>query len=110
MALVVSAVVVVGAVTFYLVRPPVEVASRADPDVTIECAAATGVESATCRAWGDGIIAGNPPSFTFEMEDLVRLRLERSWFGFGSECHASYLIARYPEPAFTDEVVCADTR
>jgi hypothetical protein len=107
-ALLVVDVVVMAAAALYLLRAPIEVASEADPDVTIECAAATGVEGPACLAWGDEIIAGDPPSFTFEMEDLVRLRLDRAWFGFGSECHAQYLIARYAEPAFSDEVVCAD--
>ncbi len=108
MALVAAVAVLMAAAAVYLLRPPVEVASEADPDVTIECAAATGVDRAACLAWGDAIIAGDPPSFTFEMEDLVRLRLERAWFGLGSECHASYVIARYAEPASSAEVICAD--
>lgn len=107
MAILAGVVVVAAAATLYLLRPSIEVASEADPDVTIECTAGTGLDRGGCLAWGDAIIAGDPPSFTFEMDDLVGLRLERSWFGLGSECHASYLIGRYAEPAFTDEVVCA---
>jgi hypothetical protein len=107
-ALLAAVVVVAGAGALHLLRAPVEVASESDPDVTIECTAASGADDVACLAWGDAIIRGDPPSFTFEMDDLVRLRLERSWFGFGSECHASYLIARYAEPAFTDAVDCAE--
>jgi hypothetical protein len=104
-----AAVVVVAAATaVMLLRAPTEVASAADPDVTIECSASAGVDAATCLAWGDGIIGGEPPTFTFEMDSLSRLRLDRSWFGFGSECRASYVIDRYAEPAFTDEVACAE--
>ena len=96
---------VVGAAVVF--RSSTEVTSAVDPDVTIECAASTGAGPAACLAWGDGIVGGEPPTFTFEMDSLSRLRLDRSWFGFGSECRASYVIDRYSEPAFTDEVPCA---
>ena len=96
------------AAAIQVLRPPVQVTSAADPDVTVECAATTGVNAADCLAWGDALIEGDPPSFTFEMDSLSRLRFDRSWFGLGSACQVSYLISRYAEAAATDEVACVE--
>lgn len=80
--------------------------STLQPGVTIECAGSTGVTD-ECGAWGDDILAEGPPSTTFEMDDLVRLRLERPMLGFGSTCVAEYFVSRYPEDAiWDDEVAC----
>ena len=74
--------------------------------ITVECTGWTGV-STGCAAWGEEILAAGPPSNTFEMEDVVRLRLDRRGFGFGRACEAAYFLSRYPdEPAWTDEVAC----
>jgi hypothetical protein len=90
-----------------VLRPPVSAASQADPDVTISCAAWVGLDDAACRERGDGILRAGPPSSTFEMDDLARLELDRSWFGLGSGCTATYFIERYPDQAvFSEEVEC----
>lgn len=102
------ALVLAVAATVQLIRPPVQVTSTTDPEVTIECAATTGVDAASCLAWGDALIEGDPPSFTFEMDSLSRLRLDRSWLGLGSACQVSYSISRYAEAASTGEVLCVD--
>ena len=106
-----GAVVLVAAiaVAVLLLRPPVDVASEVDPDVTISCAASVGLAEVACRERGDAILGDGPPSFTFEMEDLARLELDRSLLGLGSDCTAAYFIERYPDQAvFTDEVACPD--
>lgn len=104
---VVALLVVAIAIAVLVLRPPVRVASRADPDVTISCAAAIGLDDAGCRGMGDRILRGGPPSFTFEMDDLARLDLDRSLLGFGSQCAAAYFIERYPDQAvFTDPIEC----
>lgn len=108
-AIVVGAVALIVAIgiAVLLLRPPVRVASQADPDVTIFCAAPIGIDDAACRELGDRLLAGDPPSFTFEMDDLARLELDRSLLGFGSECAAAYFIERYPDQAvFTDPIEC----
>ncbi|MDQ4036377.1 MAG: hypothetical protein M3153_10660 [Chloroflexota bacterium] len=96
------------AVALALLRglPVTAVGSTLIPGVRIECAGSTGVKD-DCRAWGDEILAEGPPSTTFEMDDLVRLRLERPMLGFASTCVAEYFVSRYPDDAtWDDEVAC----
>ena len=96
----------VGIVTLFVVRPPTTVASALDPDVTIVCAAATGMDVNGCRAWGDDVIGAGAPSFTFELGDVTRLAFDRSAFGFGSSCEVSYFIGRFADPAWAQETPC----
>jgi hypothetical protein len=104
-ALILALVVGVGA--WLLLRPTIRVASSADADVTIVCAASTGTDADACGAWGDEVLAAGPPSTTFELDDLVRLELSRSALGFGGECEAAYYLGRYPDrPVWTEPVAC----
>lgn len=85
--------------------------SDSDPDVTLECAASTRVGRDACLAWGDFTLRQGPPSFTFEMDDLTRLRIDRPLLGFGSPCEVAYFISRYPDdPAWMDEIPCIAAR
>jgi hypothetical protein len=86
-------------------RPSVEGVSSTDPDVTVECTAATGVSATECGTWGDEIVALGPPSTTFEMDDLARLRIDRPLFGFGSPCQVEYFLERYPADSTWDSDV-----
>lgn len=82
------------------------VESAFHPGVAIECAGSTGV-TADCGAWGDEILAAGPPSTTFEMDDVVRIRLDRAMLGFASACVAEYFVSRYPDdPIWDEEVGC----
>jgi hypothetical protein len=104
-ALILVLVVSVGA--WLLLRPTVWVASSADADVSIVCAASTGTDADACAAWGDEVLAAGPPSTTFELDDLVRLELSRSALGFGGECEAAYYLGRYPDrPVWTEQIAC----
>ncbi len=77
-----------------------------DPEITIECSGSTGVADG-CRAWGDAVLASGPPSTTFEIEDVVRVRFDRELLGFGSACSVSYFVGRYPDaPVWTEETAC----
>ena len=88
----------VGAVlAFLFLRPPVEAVSASDPDVTIECSAATGASVETCGAWGDEILARGAPSTTFDMDDLARLVIDRPAWGFSPTCEVDYFISRDDE-------------
>ena len=78
--------------------------SSSNPGVMIECAGATGA-AADCATWGDEILAAGPPSTTFEMEDVVRLRLDRPLLGFATTCTAEYYVSRYPDEPIWDEAV-----
>jgi hypothetical protein len=99
--------VAVIALAVLVLRPPVIAMSEADSDVTISCSASVGLDAARCRDVSDQLLRGGPPSFTFEMDDLARLELDRSLFGFGADCTAAYFIERYPgEAVFTAEVEC----
>ena len=109
----VAAVVVVAilaaAAAFALTRPVVEVASAHDPDVTIQCRGATASEDA-CRSSGDRLLEAEPPSTTFEMEDLARLTITRSLFGLGTTCEVAYFLQRYPDDAaWREDVECPST-
>jgi hypothetical protein len=98
--------VVVGAAVFVLTRPVVETASAQDSDVTIECRAATDSED-VCRSSGDRLLASEPPSTTFEMEDLARLTITRGMFGLAPTCEAAYYLQRYPDdPAWRENTEC----
>ncbi len=98
---------VVGVGGWLLLRPTIRVASSADTDVMIVCAASTGTDADACGAWGDEVMAAGPPSTTFELNDLVRLELSRSSLGFGNECEAAYYLGRYPDrPVWTEQIAC----
>jgi hypothetical protein len=92
-------------VWYFVFRPSVEVASATDAQVTIECAPSASLPEAECRAWGDEILAAGAPSNTFEMDDVVRVRMERA--PFNGSCRAEYFLGRYPdEVVWTEEVAC----
>jgi hypothetical protein len=100
-------VVLLAGAAVVLLRPAVRVASEVDADVTIVCAASAGTDAPACAAWGDEILAAGPPSTTFELQDVVRLELSRSAFGFGGECEAAWFLGRYPDSAvWTAPVDC----
>ena len=90
-------------------RPAVEAVSSADPDVTVQCAGATGVTASECGTWGDEVLALGPPSTTFEMDDLARLSISRPLLGFGSPCQVDYYLERYPDDSVWNiDVPCTD--
>ena len=97
----------IGAAVYLLVlRSPVEAPSTALSGVTIECDAWTGVSAAGCASWGDAILTGGPPSRTFNLEDLERLRLSGAPLALGS-CHAEWFLGRDPvQPVWSDELEC----
>ena len=103
--LIVLVALVAALVGVLVLRPDAAATSSLDPDVTVECTAATGVSDAACGAWGDAIVAGGSPSTTFEAEDVVRLRLDRGLLGFGDSCSADWFLSRYPDDAGWSEVV-----
>lgn len=74
--------------------------------ISAECTGWTAV-STGCRDWATEILAPGAPSNTFEMEDVVRLRLDRPMLGFAGMCTAQYFLSRYPdEVAWTEDVPC----
>ena len=100
----------VGIGAWQVLRSPVRATSGVDPDVTIVCAAASGLEQEACAAWGDEILAAGPPSTTFELEDLERLELARSLLGLG-DCQVAFFLGRYPDDAaWTEATDCPGTR
>lgn len=108
-AMLVGVMVVVGLA--WLARPSTRAVSAVSPEVTIECAASTGTDVDACRAWGDAILDEGPPSFTFEMDDLARLRIDRPLLGLGANCEAVYFTSRYPDDAvWTEETPCVTDR
>jgi hypothetical protein len=91
-----------------LLRPAMSATSAVDPEVTVECSGAAGVDETDCRAWGDAILAEGSPTTTFEAQDVVRLRLDRALLGFGGACRAEWFLGRYPEDvAWSESVACA---
>jgi hypothetical protein len=106
MAILLAVVLAALAVWFLVLnRPTVEASSAVDPDVTIECDGSTSVSEESCLAWGDEVLALGAPSTTFEMQDLLRLRLSKPLLGFGSPCQVEYFLQRYPDDAVWDEDV-----
>jgi hypothetical protein len=98
-------VALVAALAVLLLRPPAVARSTVDPDVVIECGAATGLDVTQCAAWGDALLARGAPSRTFELRDVVRIRLDRGLIGGG--CTVAWFLGRYPDdPAWTDDVAC----
>ena len=79
-----------------------------DGQVTAECSGWTGV-SEGCFDWGNDVLAQGPPSTTFELEDVVRIRLDRPMLGFAESCVAEYFLGRYPdEVVWSEDVPCPD--
>ena len=98
---------VAGVLAYLFLRPPAEAVSSLDPDVEIECSAATGVSVETCRAWGDEILARGAPSTTFEMDDLARLVVDRSTWGLSATCEVDYFISREADNrAWHESIAC----
>ena len=94
------------ALAVVLLRPTLSVTSRSDPNVTIECGAGSRVDEAMRLAWGEAVLAGGPPSLTFEMDALTLLRLDRAWWGLGAQCEAAYYVARFADPVWREEIAC----
>jgi hypothetical protein len=104
MAILLAVVLAALAVWFLVLnRPTVEASSAVDADVTIECDGSTSVSEESCLAWGDEVLALGAPSTTFEMQDLLRLRLSKPLLGFGSPCQVEYFLQRYPDDVVWDE-------
>jgi hypothetical protein len=106
--LIVLVAVLAAVAAVLLLRPGVAATSSLDADVSVECTAATGVDDASCLAWGDGILAQGSPSTTFEAEDVVRLRLDRELLGFGGSCTAEWFLGRYPDEVVWSERLACD--
>jgi hypothetical protein len=103
---VVIALLLGAAVYLFVLRSPVEAPSAVQSGVTIECDAWSGVDAAGCGAWGDAILSAGPPSRTFNMSDVERLRLQGPVLGLG-ECTAEYFLGRNPtNPVWDDETAC----
>jgi len=103
----VAMLAVVGVLAYTFLRPSVEAASTADPDVEIECSAAIGASAEACRAWGDEILGQGAPSHTFEMDDLARLVINRPTWGFSPTCEVDYYISRdLDNRAWQEEIAC----
>ena len=102
-----AGIVLIGAVALALRGAVPTVAENVgDTGVAVECTGWTGVSTA-CAEWGAAVLAGGPPSSTFELEDVDRLVLDRPAFGFASGCEARYFLSRYPdEPTWTEPVAC----
>jgi hypothetical protein len=100
--------VLIGAgIYLFLLRSPVEAPSTAMAAVTIECDAWTGLTADGCGAWGDRLLAAGPPSRTFNMEDLERLRLSGAPLGLGA-CRVAYYVGRnLVHPVWNEETDCA---
>jgi hypothetical protein len=99
------AILLTAAVAWFLLRPGVEVTSTVNPSVIVQCTARTSASEEACRDRGDAILAEGAPSNTFELEDVVRLRLDRSLYAEG--CTAQYFLSRYPdEVVWTEPVAC----
>ena len=83
------------------------IASHVGPmQISVECSGWTGV-SDLCAEWGEAVLAAGAPSTTFELEDVVRLRMDRPSFGLADRCTVEYFLGRYPdEVAWTEEVDC----
>ena len=105
--LVVALVLAAGAV--YVVRGAATsvISSHVGPmQISAECTGWTGVTE-RCREWGEAVLATGVPTTTFELEDVVQLRLDRPTFGLADRCTVEYFLGRYPdEVAWTEEVDC----
>ena len=79
-----------------------------EQQITAECTGWTGVADG-CSDWATRVLAQGAPSTTFEMEDVVRVRLDRPMLGFAATCVAEFFLSRYPdEVAWTEEVDCPE--
>ena len=109
LALVGAVVVLLAVAGFFGLRAATSVTAEGvgPGGVTVECSGWTGAGD-RCGAWGEEVLADGAPSNTFEIEDVVRLRLDRSALGFAESCEAEYFLSRYPdEVAWTEDVACA---
>lgn len=90
-----------------VLRPGAAAPSSVNPDVTIECTGAAGLDTDACGAWGDELLTEDAAPRTFEREDLRRLRLDRELLGFADVCRLEYFLSRYPDSAvWSAEVPC----
>jgi hypothetical protein len=102
----VVALLIGAGVYLFLLRSPVEAPSITLSGVTIECDPWTGVSPDGCGSWGDAILAGGPPSRTFNIEDLERLRLSGAPLSLGG-CRAEWFLGRDPvQPVWSDDLEC----
>ncbi len=104
---VVMAVAVVGLGAYVVSQSSTTVVEDA-ADATIECTGWTGATDG-CAAWGADVLAEGSPSNTFELEDVVRIRLDRPTFGLAEACSVDYFLSRYPDDvAWSEEIDCPD--
>ncbi len=97
-------VLALAAAAFFVLRPGATATSA--QGVTLECSAATGLTAQQCLGWGEEALA-NPEVATFEIEDVVRVTLDRPMFGLSSSCRVEYFLGRYPdEPALSRQTAC----
>ncbi|MEO8245769.1 MAG: hypothetical protein ABI622_01495 [Chloroflexota bacterium] len=106
-ALAVLVLAAVAAVAYLALQPDSRTTLDDPSDAVVECAAASGLDEAACRAWGVATVAAGAPSNTFELTDLGRLRLDRGLFGLASTCRADWFTTRYAtDAAWTAEIPC----
>ena len=75
--------------------------------ISVECTGWTGVSADACAPWGTAVSADGAPSTTFDNEDVVRIRFDRSTFGLAETCTATWFVSRYPDdPTWTEDVPC----
>ena len=110
LVLIVGFVLVLGLGGILLLRAATStvVEHAGENQITAECTGWTGVSS-SCVDWANDVLAQGAPSNTFEMEDVVRIRLDRPKLGFAATCEAEYFLSRYPdEVAWSEVVPCHD--
>jgi len=104
-----AAVLALGVAAFYLGTraATATIVNHVGPQqIEAECSGWTGVTE-RCGAWGEAVLAGGAPSTTFELQDVVRIRMDRPSLGFGAQCTVEYFLGRYPdEVAWTEEIDC----
>ena len=105
--LVVALVLAAGAIYLVSRASTATVVNHVGPmQISAECTGWTGVTE-RCGEWGEAILAAGAPSTTFELEDVVRLRMDRPTFGLADRCTVEYFLGRYPdEVAWTEDVDC----
>ena len=104
---VVMALAVVGLGAYVVSQSSTTVVEDA-ADATIECTGWTGATD-ECAAWGADVLAEGSPSNTFELEDVVRIRLDRPAFGLAEACSVDYFLSRYPDDvAWSEDIDCPE--